>query len=42
MHIDPSYEIRLREMSDLNAAANKLLHEASAILRSADDTNEEE
>jgi len=42
MHIDPSYEMRLREMSDLNAAANQLLREAGAILRAPDDTNEEE
>lgn len=42
MHIDPGHEIRVREMSDLNAAANQLLREAGAILRSPDDTNEEE
>ena len=39
MHIDPWDELRLHELSDLNAA---LLPEARAILRSPDDTNEEE
>ena len=42
MDMDPWYELRLREMSDLNEAANALLREADTILRSPDDTDEEE
>jgi len=42
MDMDIWYELRLREMSDLNEAANELLREADTILRSPDDAKEEE
>jgi len=42
MYMDIWYELRLREMSDLNAAANELLREANEVLRSPDDAEEEE
>src|SRR5207249_8766766 len=42
MDMDTWYELRLREMSDLNAAANELLREANEVLRSPDDAEEEE
>jgi hypothetical protein len=42
MDMDIWYELRLREMSDLNGAANELLREADAFLGAPDDTEEEE
>ena len=42
MDMDIWYELRLLEMSDLNGAANELLREADAILRSRDDAEDEE
>jgi hypothetical protein len=42
MDMDTWYELRLREMSDLNAAANELLREAAEVLRAADDAEEEQ
>jgi len=42
MDMDTWYELRLREMSDLNAAANELLREANEVLGSPDDAEEEE
>jgi hypothetical protein len=42
MHMDIWYELRLREMSDLNGAANELLREADATLGTPDDTEDED
>ena len=42
MDMDTWYELRLREMSDLNAAATELLREADEVLRSPDDSEEEQ
>jgi len=42
MHIDIWYELRLREMSDLNEVANALLREADAILPPPDEAEEEQ
>ena len=42
MHMDIWYELRLREMADLNGAANELLREADARLVAPDDTEDEE
>ncbi len=42
MDMDVWYELSLLEMSDLNGAANELLREAEAILRSRDDAEDEE
>jgi len=42
MDMDTWYELRLREMSDLNGAANELLREAAEILRAADDADDEQ
>jgi hypothetical protein len=42
MNMDVWYELRLREMSDLNEAANELLRDADEILRSPDDADDEQ
>jgi hypothetical protein len=42
MDMDIWYELRLREMSDLNGAANELLREADEVLGSPDDAEEEQ
>lgn len=42
MDMDIWYELRLREMSDLNGAANELLREADPRLVAPDDTEDEE
>jgi hypothetical protein len=42
MDMDIWYELRLREMSDLNGAANELLREADARLVAPDDPEDEE
>ena len=42
MAMDIWYELRLREMSDLNAAADELLREADAMSVAPDDADDEE
>jgi hypothetical protein len=42
MDMDIWYELRLREMSDLNGAANALLREADADLGAPDETEDED
>jgi hypothetical protein len=42
MDMDIWYELRLREMSDLNGAVTELLREADARLVAPDDTEDEE
>jgi hypothetical protein len=42
MNMDVWYELRLREMSDLNQAAHELLREADEVLGSPDDAEDEE
>ena len=42
MNMDIWYELRLREMSDLNGVADELLREADEMLRSPDDAEDEQ
>ena len=40
--MDIWYELRLREMADLNGVVDELLREADKVLRSRDDAEDEQ